>query len=379
MRLTDVGIRQLAAPAKGQRIYFDDTLRSFGCRVSQGGTRTFVVQHGFDRQLVTIGRYPTVTLAQAREEARRILAERVLHKRRPESISWDDACTRFLAERKLRTRPRTVHNYTRVLEGRFRFGSKRLSEIRAEDIDRRVRRIDAPHERNHVVVAVKAFLNWAIKNNYLESNPCMQMAPSRQPARERVLSDSELAEIFRTALGRTDFFSRIVALLVLTGQRRGEISALRWSWVDFPEHTITIPAAVAKNGRTHTFPIGPLTVEILQSLPVTGELLFPASREHVRGRPTAAFNGWSKCKTAFDEVAGVSDYRLHDLRRTFATGLAALGAPVQVTERLLNHISGTHAGIVGIYQRHSYMQEMRDAIAAWEKHLAKLCEVRAAA
>lgn len=379
MRLTDISIRQLPAPQKGQRIYFDETLRSFGCRVSQGGTRTFIVQHGFDRQLITIGRYPTVSLAEARAEARRLLAERVLGKRRPQSITWDEARVRFLAECEERTRPRTLHNYKRVLEARFSFGRKRLSEIVAEDIDRRLRRVCAPHERNHVLVAVKAFFNWAIKKDYLVSNPCARMAPSRQPARERVLSESELVAILHAALTRTDFFSRIMALLILTGQRRGEIGALCWSWIDFKERTVTIPSTVAKNKRTHTFPFGPLTAEILQSVPRSGEFLFPASREHVRGRPTTAFNGWSKCKEAFDKVAGVYDYRIHDLRRTFATGLAALGTPVQVTERLLNHISGTHAGVVGIYQRHSYMQEMREAIAAWESHLGTLLRLERAA
>src|SRR5262245_7004648 len=124
MRLTDISVRQLAAPVKGQRIYFDDTLRSFGCRVSQGGTRTFVVQSGFDRQLITIGRYPTITLAAAREEARRILAERILRKRRPQSIAWDDAKTRFLADCADRIRPSTFGNYKRILEKYFPFGRR---------------------------------------------------------------------------------------------------------------------------------------------------------------------------------------------------------------------------------------------------------------
>jgi integrase len=170
-----------------------------------------------------------------------------------------------------------------------------------------------------------------------------------------------------------------MALLILTGQRRGEIGALCWSWIDFGEHTVTIPSAVAKNNRAHTFPIGPLTAEILQSVPHIGEFLFPASREHVRGRSTNVFNGWSKCKIAFDKAAGVNDYRIHDLRRTFATGLASLGTPVQVTERLLNHISGTHAGIVGIHQRHTYMQEMRSAMVAWEDSLKILLRLERAA
>src|SRR5438105_11602338 len=106
MRLTDISVRQLPLPSKGQRIYFDDALPSFGCRVSQGGTRTFVVQHGADRQLIKIGRYPIVTLSEARAEARLSLAERTLGRHRPKSIAWEDAVRRFLEDCKQRIRVR---------------------------------------------------------------------------------------------------------------------------------------------------------------------------------------------------------------------------------------------------------------------------------
>ena len=97
MRLTDISIRSLPAPDKGQRLYYDEALPSFGCRVSQGGTRSFFVQHGADRQFTTIARYPVVSLADARAEAKRILAERTLGKHRTRSIPWEEARTLFVA------------------------------------------------------------------------------------------------------------------------------------------------------------------------------------------------------------------------------------------------------------------------------------------
>src|SRR4051812_44862798 len=110
MRLTDITIRSLPLPAKGQRTYFDDVLPNFGCRVSQGGTRSFVVQHGVDRQLVTIGRYhpDILPLAKARAEAKRILAERILGKDRAKSVPFDEAKTVFLLTWCKDKRPKTV-------------------------------------------------------------------------------------------------------------------------------------------------------------------------------------------------------------------------------------------------------------------------------
>ena len=111
MRLTDISVRTLPTPTKGQKTHWDDTLRSFGCRVSQGGTKSFVVQHGIDRRLVTIGRYPIVSLADARVEAKRILAEMTLGKHRPRTVRWDEALEQYLAASKEKNRKRTVDGY----------------------------------------------------------------------------------------------------------------------------------------------------------------------------------------------------------------------------------------------------------------------------
>ncbi|WP_166345972.1 Arm DNA-binding domain-containing protein [Bradyrhizobium barranii] len=96
-RLTDTSLRALPVPAKGQRTYFDEVVPNFGCRVSQGGTRSFIVQLGADRRLITIGRYPPISLAKAREEARRLMAERTLGRFRPQSVPWEEARELFLA------------------------------------------------------------------------------------------------------------------------------------------------------------------------------------------------------------------------------------------------------------------------------------------
>lgn len=105
--------------------------------------------------------------------------------------------------------------------------------------------------------------------------------------------------------------------------------------------------------------------------------MFPASRTKVRGNPTTIFNGWGKPKALLDAAiaeagAAIPHWTPHDLRRTFATNLAALQAPVHVTEKLLNHVSGTVSGVAAIYNRHSYMDEMRDAVTKWDERLTAL-------
>lgn len=114
MKLTDTGIKALLIKPKGQKTYWDDTLKGFGCRVSQGGTKSFVVQHGFDRRLITIGRYPIITLADARTEAKRILAELTLGRHRPRTVRWDEALGLYLAACEEKNRKRTVHAYRRL-------------------------------------------------------------------------------------------------------------------------------------------------------------------------------------------------------------------------------------------------------------------------
>ena len=167
-------------------------------------------------------------------------------------------------------------------------------------------------------------------------------------------------------------FGAIVALLALQGQRRNETASYRWEHIT--DETITIPADVTKNGVEHTFPYGLMTRQVFDKLPRTeSPYLFPARCETMSGKPTTVFNGWSKAKAAFDKkLVGVAPYTLHDLRRTFATMLQGLGVQLEVREMLLNHISGTRAGVTGVYNVHRYEAEMREAIAKYEAFIIGL-------
>jgi integrase len=175
----------------------------------------------------------------------------------------------------------------------------------------------------------------------IRDNPCEHIRPAtKSTPRNRTLPDSKQATFIRASQQFGFPFDTIVLLLIFTGQRRGEVAALRWEWIDDDAKTITLPASVTKNKRKHTLPYGKLVADVLQSLPRQGDLLFPA-----RGRFNVPYSGWSKNKIVLDRVCKIEPWTLHDLRRTFATNLASLSTPPHVVEKLLNHASGTISGV----------------------------------
>jgi integrase len=161
-----------------------------------------------------------------------------------------------------------------------------------------------------------------------------------------------------------------VRTLILTGQRREEVAGMAWGEVAQDLSSWTIPASRAKTGAAHLVPLSTQVQVILRAAPRLGEsdLVFPGLR--------GPFSGFSKAKAALDKASGLRDWRLHDLRRTMATGLQRLGVRLEVTEAVLNHIAGSRAGIVGVYQRHTWAEEKRAALNAWDEHVAAVVEGR---
>lgn len=384
--LTEVGIRAVKCPTRGTITLWDGAQKHFGLRISQGGAKSFIVLFGSGRRQ-SIGRYPTISLADARAEAKRLLAEHTLGRHRPGAARFDEALAQYFADLEQRiqqgvNRSRTLADYKRLIYRYFNFRRTRLSEITHEDITRKLP--SAPAERNHALAAIKIFFSWAQKppRRYIPHNPCEGMTAAKRSSRKRKLTDAELATILRTALEGTDWISRIVALLICTGQRRGEITALQWSWINSEDRTITLPDSITKNKSDHTFPFGDLVAAVIASITrgEKGDHLFPASRAHVNGKPTTIFNGFQTAKPEFDKLCGVSNWTLHDVRRTFATGLAELGTPPHIIERLLNHKFGSISNradaivsaVAEVYNRATYMPEMRNAVAKWEAHLNSL-------
>ncbi|MGZ8322030.1 MAG: tyrosine-type recombinase/integrase [Rhodoplanes sp.] len=362
---TDVGLRSLQPPPKGQRSYWDAKLPTFGVRVSQGGSKTFIVnQHN---TLITIGRWPLISLAEARTEAKRVLAEKTLGKVRPQSITVPLATELFLEEKTKARRRSTVADLKDRLSRHFNLTGQ-LADVTHHEIVRRLSRIKTPREHNAALRVAKTFFTWAVNRRYISDNPTRGIFTHSIASRARVLTDDELRRVWIGAGEIGGSFGTIVKLLILTGQRRGEIAALQTSWIK--DETIVFPESVTKNKREHFIPIGALCSSLLPSQSFNG-LLFSA-----RGKPSQPFNGWSKAKAALDRRLGgtVAPWTIHDLRRTFATRMAELGVQPHVVERLLNHATGTLSPIALTYNKASYLKEMRAAVDLYQEYLQRLFE-----
>jgi len=376
--LTDLAIRTVKAPETGSITLWDAVQPKLGVRISQGGTKNFIMLVG-SGQRQSLGHFPDLSLKDARAIAAKKFAQRALARHLPTSISFADAFEQYATTHcDQRNKPATAHETKRVIRKYFipKFGHRQIGEITSGDISEIIDRLLAkPAAANNTFAAIRGMFSWAYRREYVEVNPCSRLQmPSKVMSRDRVLTSKELAAVYKTALTFEYPFGTIIQLLILTGQRRGEIGALQWDWIDEMQETITLPAVLTKNSRQHTFPYGPMAAELLASTPQQGMYVFPASRDRTKDKPATIFAGWSKNKIAFDkalEDAGynVAPWTMHDLRRTMATGLASFGTPIHVTERLLNHVSGTLGGLVSVYQRHAYMDEMRTAVKEWERRL----------
>lgn len=367
LHLTDQGVRSL----KGQSdvVFWDTTLPAFGVRV--GKTRkTFVIMVGRDRRRIPLGRYPDLSLSEARAKARRL----ILNEQDKPTVARTPPFSELLqtfydTHCATKQKPSSQKEFTRLLNSHFlpTLQNRVLSDIAPQQVQRIIDALlPTPSEALHAFKAIRLFFRWARARHLIQSSPCEGMsAPSKEKSKDRVLNHTELRAVWTAA----DFypFGAIVRLLILTGQRRLEVGWMKWEYIDLDKMEITLPSTLTKNSRQHTFPIGPMVTELLETIPKTSPYLFPS-----RGSTDRPFSGYSPSKTHFDKKTKLAHWTLHDLRRTYATNLAALGTPIHVTEKLLNHVSGTMGGIVSIYQRHGFAPEMRQAIDAWERHLATL-------
>ena len=356
--------------------YWDDSLKGFGIRVGKQA-KTFVVLVGSGRRH-QLGRYPLLSLSDARKEARRILAEKQLGKVRPTHVAFDDAKAAFLADCANKNKPRTVRDYTRLLNRHLTFGRQSVADIQPRQLVQILNGLsDTPAERHYAFAVARAFFRWCVRQHIIDRSPMEHMqAPQVGKPRERILSDEELVALWRATEPHRAPSMRSCACCILTGQRRGEVARFEWSWI--ADDLCTIPSSVTKNGRTHTFPLSPKAQALIAALPRLKDnpFLFPAHRH--MSAATDVFNGWSKGKADLDRRLPIEPWTLHDLRRTFASGMASLGVPQIVVEKLLNHVSGgTQSPIAQVYNRYSYLPEMRAAVLQWDDHLDTLISPRA--
>lgn len=336
LTLTEISIQRLKYQGK-QVTHWDKSLKGFGVRVSPRST-SYVVMKGRERRLVTIGKCASVTLKEARSKAKAVLMSET-----PSKMPVGTLKTAYYEEIDKRLSARTVKEYKHYLDDfDYPLGVLTLSEVRAY-----LKRYDGhPTAQNYAFASVRAFLNYCLREGAINGHPLQRIPkPNQLKSRDRVLTDEELKAIW----DHTDYFpfGHIIRCLMLSGQRRLEIGNAQAEQV-----TDVFSLPNTKNRAPHTIPLTPLLKEYL--------------------KPPFRFNAWSKSKSALDTKCGVKNWKIHDLRRSFSTICAKEGVPIHVTEKILNHRTGTVSGIVKVYNRYSYLKEMEDALLQYEAHVKKI-------
>lgn len=371
------------------RFEWDDDMPGFGVRLRQSAGRTsvtWVVQgrvNGATRR-ESLGDVRKITLQDARTAARRWFAKIELGvdpaAQRKEARAQATAAKltlaavveRYLKAKEDRLRP-SSYNQAKMHLTRFwaPLGSKPLDAIKRADVAARLQELIKERGRTAAARArsnLSALFVWALKEGLCDANPVANTNDPAEgiPARDRVLSDDEMRIIWQAC--RDDDFGRIIRLLLLTGCRREEIAGLRWDEIDLNAGVLTLPPGRTKNKREHSLVLPPLATDILREAPRR------AGRDYVFGfGGEGAFSAFSYSTISLNgriieaEGKALAPWVLHDLRRTFRTGLGKLGVAPHVAKLAINHM---HGGVEAIYDRHRYTREITAALALWADHVS---------
>jgi integrase len=408
--LTVAAVEKARADPNARREIPDGLLAGLYLIVQRTGSKSWAVRYrrGTRSRKHTLGRYPALGLLDAREQARNALQrvqaggdpaldKRIERRRAAEGKDNFEAVARLFIERHQRPKNRSWREAARLLgivpdpEKRdsddpktFVFAKngitahwrdRKITEIRRADIiallDDIVDR-GAPIIANRTLAVLRKLFNWTIERDLIEASPCAGVRPpAEEKSRDRVLADDELRKVWKATEELGSPFGNIIQLLILTGQRRDEVGAMEWSEINFEKGLWTLPRGRVKNDSGHEVPLSPTAVGIIQKL------------RHINGSKfvfttngKAPVSGYTKAKNAIVEKSGVHEWRIHDLRRTVATGLARIGIALPVIERILNHVSGSFGGIVGVYQRHDYAAEKRAALDSWAREVERIVSGR---
>jgi integrase len=362
-------------PAADRQEVPDGYVRGLYLIVHPTGHKVWAVRYryGGKTRKHTVGPYPVFGLKDARDAAVKLLRT-VSEGRDPEQQSLrqgsvEDVVARFLEQHCRDYRPRSRKETERLLRVNVlpSWKGRKIEEITRADVRAVLGELTkTPVMANRVHGVMHILFRWAADNDLVAHSPAAGVrAPNKEIPRDRVLKDAELRAVWQAADKEGHPFGTIVRLLILTGQRRGEVAGMQWSELDLESGLWTLPRERVKNARRHEVPLPRQVVEILRNeVPRIGDKYVFT----ING--TGAFGGFSKARGRLN--VNIPAWTIHDLRRTVASGMASLGVNLVVIEKVLNHVSGSLGGIVGVYQRHEYAEEKRAALQLWADHVERL-------
>ena len=409
-------------PLTGKTYFcWDKQISGFGVRVTATGSKAFVYQYrlggrGSPEKRTTIGKCKTLTPDAARkialdyaekvrggidpvEEKEASLNARAQRKKADIELAFKTYYRTYLDKRVKVEVPKSYPFMESVLRlhAAPKLADKPIDKITRKDLVAVIEGIPAeqPAVRRQVYLILSKLFKWAAGRDDIAASPMIGMnAPPAAKSRKRVLTDDELYFVLDAAKTLSTPFGAFFELLAITGQRRSEVAGMDWSELSRAERLWTLPEERCKNGVPHLVPLSTTALAILDRLSGTGEQANPTwpSRGLVfTTTGTTPISGFSRAKKLLDaavlkiakeqalqagedpETIEIPDWRIHDLRRTLATGLQTLDVRFEVIEAALNHISGmSRAGVAGVYQQHDWKEEKREALEKWAQHCEKL-------
>lgn len=397
--LTDKSVENLALPTdKPQKEYWDRQVPGFGVRVGAKGTKAFFIMTkvlsggAWKLTRITLGRYPALSLADARSTAKEYLKIAARGKD-PRKVKRENKREQITASKNTFTLCRdafleagekrgisksgkpwsakTVIDYRGALAHFNEWNDLPLSEITRDDIQDAVDDIcDIGNAISHKAHGtLSTMFSWCMRRGYIEHSPCAGVEPPEKKARERVLTDTEVKAVWGACVDHGGPLADAMRVLMLTGQRRTEISAMRWDEIDLDRGVLSLAGARTKNGLPHIVPLSPAVIHIIMSQKKRGAFVFTTTGKN-------PVSGFGKVKSRIADASGVDNWRVHDFRRTMVTGLSEMMAEDKmrfephIIEAVVNHVSGdAKKGVAGVYNKAQYLPARINALNAWADHV----------
>lgn len=383
MKLTDRQVKNLK-PKKDRYEVWEGN--GFGVRVFPTGKKSWVFMYRFEGKArrITFGSYPQISVAEAHAAHGKALtdlekgidagANLVGDNKENRLAPTVEELTKEYLEKWAKPRKRSWKEDARMLEKDVIpvLGNKKAKDVTKRDIifllDQLLDR-GSPIAANRTLAVVRRMFNFAIERDIIAITPCYGVkAPTKENQKDRVLSEDEIKSFWYGLETASMFESSKLALKLqlVTAQRKGEIVGAEWDEFDFKKNQWTIPASKSKNGNEHLVPLSELALELLQELKTLSngsKSLLPSPRGNEHMIPTAVDHALRKNMSKFKNV---KPFTPHDLRRTAASHMTALGVLRLVVSKLLNHVE---RDVTGIYDRHTYDKEKRAAVDVWSKKL----------
>lgn len=364
-RLTDTRVAAIKPPEKGQDEHSDDLVTGLRLRVGAGGRKAWIVRTRAGGKPInkTLGAYPVLKLADAREAAKTLLREIATTGAPRQSKTFGELSDHWI-EHVAKPNNRSWDKQKRRLEIHVlpQWRDRQLDSIRRGDVRDLIDGIPGDVAPNRALTIIRTLFRYAMSRDWIEASPAEAIAkPKSETARDRVLDMDEVKWVYTTAEMLGYPLAGYLKMLFLTGQRRTEVGMMQWDDLDLEAGTWTIRSADTKSARAHLVPLSPQAIAILKATPRLGAYVWTTDGKKY-------LSGYTHVKARLDGLlaaqgARLKAWRLHDIRRSVATHMVRLGVSETIVGRVLNHAA---QGVTAkVYALHSYEPEKRSALTRW--------------